>query len=713
MHRANLSSLLEMLEALEGTGVGAWGWDVDTNTIRWAANTGPLYGLERGFEPDSYETFLQLVHPDDRRVVAEAVQAALEHGTDYEIDLRAPWPDGSIHWLNARGHAVVDDGRTVRIVGVVSDATEKKRQAEQNRFLAEAGELLVGSLDVEKTLTQVADLLVAHIADWCSVQMVEGGKLRTTVVAHRDPEMVSLVEQLMDEYPPDPEPTGIARTVLDTGKPVLLTEIPDELLSEAASDERHLEILQSLGLHSALTVPIAARGRIHALMSLVSAESLRRFREADVAFAEEFARRAALALDNARLHQEALRATRQAERSSARLVAVNNVVSRLSQAADVTAVASAAVDEGVIALGANRGSVVLRGQDGPEIVASHGYSEERIAAFRQSVAARGPLADAMDHGVTVYCATIDELLDRYPNLADAMVAVTKGAFAAAPLRSVDGNLGAIGFVYENSRIFSDEDRALVEALAQHVSLAIERGMMFERSRSVAERLQEALAPPPMLGQGPVPAAARYRAAGVGAVGGDWYDLIDSPTGSQIYVIGDVVGRGLEAVATMAQLRHGLRMLILEGHPPAAALGALGKVAAVDTTALCSTVLCAEIEPASAEIHLTSAGHLPPVVVGHDTARLLEVPVGAPLGVDSAQPTHTVKIADDECLVLYTDGVVERRDRDIDTSLGLLCDTLRSVPPNADAIAEKLIELAGDADDDATILVIGGEREPAS
>lgn len=713
MHRANLSSLLEMLDALEGTGVGAWGWDVDTNTIRWSQNTGPLYGLERGFEPDSYESFLQLVHPEERRVVAEAVQAALEHGADYEIDIRVPWPDGSIHWLNARGHAVVDGGRTVRIVGVVSDATDKKREAEQNRFLAKAGELLVGSLDVENTLTQVADLLVDHIADWCSVQMVEDGKLRISVVAHRDPNMASLVQRLMEEYPPDPEPTGIARTVLDTGKPVLLSEIPDELLKEAASDERHLEILQSLGLRSALTVPIAARGRIHALMSLVSAESLRSFTAADVAFAEEFARRAALALDNARLHQEALRATQRAERSSGRLVAINHVVTRLSQASDVEEVASAAVEEGVAALGANRGSVVLRRPDGPEIVASHGYSDERIAQFRRSLDEPGPLADAMDQGVAVYCGTMDELLERYPNLRPAMTPVMKGAFAAAPLRSVGGILGVIGFVYEDSRRFTDEDRALIEALAQHVSLAIERGMMFERSRSVAERLQEALAPPPVVGQGVVPAAARYRPAGVGAVGGDWYDLIESPTGSQIYVIGDVVGRGLEAVATMAQLRHGLRMLILEGHAPAAALGALGKVASVDTTALCSTVLCAEICAEATGIRLTSAGHLPPVVVGNGTARLVEIPVGAPLGVDAGPPTHEVTISEDECLVLYTDGVIERRDRDIDMSLDVLCSTLQSVPPDADAIAETLVELADDADDDATILVIGGVRKRTS
>lgn len=709
MHRASLSSLLEMLDALEGTGVGAWVWDVNSNTIRWSQNTGPLYGLERGFEPDSYEAFLSLVHPDDRRMVAGAVQAALEDAVDYEIDIRVPWPDGSLHWLNARGHAVVDGGRTVRIVGVVSDATEKKREAEQNRFLAEAGKLLVGSLDIEMTLRHVADLLAAHIADWCSVQMVEGGKLRTAVVAHRDPEKRALVERLMKEYPPDPEPTGVARTVLDTQKPVLLTQIPDELLEEAASDEHHLEMLRSLGLRSALTVPIAAGGRVHALMSLVSAESLRRFTDADVAFAEEFARRAALAMENARLHREAAHASDRAGRAGARLLAINHVVTKLSQAADMTSVGTAAIEEGLAVLGARRGSVVLRGEGGPEIVASHGYTPERIAGFNATLGT-GPLSEAMDRGVAVYCESVDELVGRYPDLRQVMAGVNEGAFAAAPLRSVEGVLGVIGFVYDQSRKFSKEDKALVDTLAQHVSLALERSIMFERSRSIAERLQEALAPPAIVGRNGLPAAARYQAAGVGAIGGDWYDLIETPDGRQIYVIGDVVGRGLEAVAAMAQLRHALRMLILEGHSPGAALDALGRLATLDSAALCSTVLCAEIRPPSNQILLTSAGHLPPVLVGKDTAQLLKFPIGGPLGVGGGPPTHRMTLTDGESLVLYTDGVVERRHRDIDESLDVLCRRLETVIPDPDAIAEALVELAADADDDATVLVIGGRRD---
>ena len=708
MRTANLSSLLETLEALEGTGTGAWGWDVATNTIRWSRNSGALYGLEPGYEPASYEDFLALVHPADRAAVAAAVSDALERAQDYEIDFRAPWPDSTMHWLSARGHAITgDDNATLRIVGIVSDITERKRMTEQHRFLAEAGELLAASLEVEATLAHVSQLLVAELADWCSVQMVEKGKLRTSVVAHRDPEMMALVDRLQTDYPPSPEPAGVARAVLETGQPVVIDEIPDELLVEAAVDDNHLEILRSLGLCSALTVPISVRGTILALMTLVSAESGRRFTPADVTFAEEFARHAAMALDNARLHQESVRARNRAERSSTQLQAVHNVVIKLSQASDVASVAHAAVDEGVTALGADRGAVVLRSDDGPAMVASVGYSPERLAAFGPSLGQPGPLAEAMTRGTTVFCGNLHELVERYPNLRPIMENVDEGAFSSAPLRTPDGLIGAIGFVYERSRAFTKEDRTLITSLAQHVALAIERSMLFERIRSVAEALQAALAPPALAGEGRIPAAARYRAAGVGAIGGDWYDVVDSPRGSQIFVIGDVVGRGLEAVATMAQLRHSLRMLLLEGHKPSDALATLSSVASVDTSALCSTVLCAEVEAGSDQVRLTSAGHLPPVIVGAGAARLVDLPVGPPLGVPGGAPDHTVAIADGECIVLYTDGLIERRDRHIDDSLEHLCSMLGGMGHCVDDIADALLARAFDAEDDATILVIGG------
>ncbi len=712
MRTANLSSFLEVLDALEGTGTGAWGWDVATNTIRWSRNTGPLYGNERGFEPVSYEDFLELVHPDDRPTVVAAVERALTHGDDYEFDFRVTWRDGSVHWLNGRGHAITDDaGVTVRIVGVVTEITDRKREADQHRFLVQAAEILASSLEVEETLHKVANLLVAELADWCSLQMVEDGQIRTVAIAHRDPAMLEMVDRLQQEYPPDPEPSDVARVVIETGEALIIDEITDELLAEAAVDDEHLEILRSLGLASALTVPINIRQEVVALLTLVSAESQHRFTAADKTFAEEFARHAALALDNARLHEQAVAAHRRAERSSTRLRAINEVVTKLSRAADVDAVAKAAIESGVGALGADRGAVVMLRDAKLEIVAHTGYTPQRLEHFEAALNEPAPLKEAATAGVTVYCGNVEELLERYPNLGDVMRNSVPGAYVAAPLRTSGGLVGAIGFVYNDSRSFGSDDRTLVAALTQHVALAIERGLLFERNRSVAETLQAALAPPPLVGRSGVPAAVRYRASGVGAIGGDWYDVIDSPDGDQVYVIGDVVGRGLEAVATMAQLRHSLRILLMEGRKPAEALGVLSGVAEIDTTALCSTVLCASVRPGSSQVEVTSSGHLPPVLVGRNGAHLVEMQIGTPLGIGGGPPTHTLTLGEDTCLVLYTDGVIERRDRHIDESLRLLTEGLSGVRPVVEEVADSVLGQAVEADDDATILVIGGPPAP--
>jgi GAF domain-containing protein len=711
VRNTDLSTLLEAIEALEGTRVGAWGWDVEDNAVRWAPTIGTLYGRERGYEPATYEEFLDLVHPTDADLVAEAVTAAIRDGSDYEIDFRVTWPDGTLHWLHARAHAVLDESttRTLRVIGVVSDDTERKRVAEQNRFLATAGAMLGQSLDVDKTLHEVAELLVDGLADWCTVQLLHKGQLRIQVVQHREPDKRALVEQLQSEYPPEPEPAGIAKVVIESREPMLIEDVPDELLVEAARDKRHLELLRSLGVRSVILVPIAARDELLGIMTLASAESGVRFTDTDLAFAIEIARRAGLAIDNARLHQSSVRSTRRAELVSERLMVTQRLLAKLSQAADVAAVANAAVSEGADALGAARGTVVLL-QEGhnPEVVASTGYQPDRLADFERGLGEPGPLDTALRTGRPVYVESLSDLVELYPNLESVMVGVDDGAYTAVPLTSSGTTIGVIGFVYGTTRSFSPEDRAFLSTLSQHVSLAIERSLQYDLNRSVAEAFYAAIAPPPVDDK-TIPAAARYRAAGIGSIGGDWYDVIAGPKDSQFFVVGDVVGRGLEAVGTMAQLRHSLRMLLLVGYSPASALHELGVLASKEFSAMGATVICVEAQRSSGSMTITSAGHLPPIIVAEGRAKLVEFENGPPLGVGGPAQTYELSLAPDEFLVLYTDGAVERRDESIDRSLDRLCSVLASTRCTEKEIADALLEHAPESGDDVTILTISGAR----
>ncbi len=172
-------------------------------------------------------------------------------------------------------------------------------------FLAQASITLSSSLDYSTTLASVARLAVPHIADWCSVYIVDqSGDTRLLAVAHIDPDKVALAHELEARYPFDPHaPTGVAR-VLRTSEPELIPYIPDELLVELTPDHDLLHTLRALGLVSAMTVPLVARGRVLGAIMFVSAESEHRYGKADLALASDLAGRAAVAVDNARLLRE-------------------------------------------------------------------------------------------------------------------------------------------------------------------------------------------------------------------------------------------------------------------------------------------------------------------------------------------------------------------------------------------------------------------------
>jgi PAS domain S-box-containing protein len=193
-------------------------------------------------------------------------------------------------------------GESLAAVTIIEDVTQEKASELRERFLTRATDTLMSSIDYQETLGNVAWLAVPEIADWCAVDLVdETGNREQVVVAHRDPDKLVLAERLRGYQPEEPDPDdGIVR-VIRTGVTELYSDIPDELLVTAAVDEAHLELLRAVGFRSVLVAPLRARGRTLGVLTLVSAESRRRFDEIDKEFAEQLASRAAIAVDNARL----------------------------------------------------------------------------------------------------------------------------------------------------------------------------------------------------------------------------------------------------------------------------------------------------------------------------------------------------------------------------------------------------------------------------
>jgi signal transduction histidine kinase/PAS domain-containing protein len=216
-------------------------------------------------------------------------------------------------WAELHCYPLADGGLATQWKNV----TAKKKAEEARRYLDGVTELLTSPLDPEERLTDLARLVVPQLADWCGVEIVdESGVARQVTIAHVNPEKVEFARELNRRYPTNPDsPTGVPH-VLRTGAPELLAEITDEMLIAGAIDAEHLRLVRELGLRSAMIVPLTVRGRTFGALTLVSAESRRRYGPDDLALAMELARRAAFAIDSARQHQQALAARRAAEEAN-------------------------------------------------------------------------------------------------------------------------------------------------------------------------------------------------------------------------------------------------------------------------------------------------------------------------------------------------------------------------------------------------------------
>src|SRR3954470_24538248 len=286
--------------ALEGTETGFWEWEIASDAVEWSDNVGPMYGLPRGTQPAGFDAYLErCVDAADRAELRTLVRRAAEEGIPYEHDVLVRLPDGAERWLHSRVRVIEGpDGRPERLIGLLTDVTERRRREDAHAFLDAASQALAASLDPVETLEEVAQLAVPRLADWCAVQLATGEQV---AVAHVDPEKTRWARELQDRYPPDPEsPTG-APAVIRSGRSELYPVIDSALLEAAALDGEQIRLVRELQMNSVMVVPLSARDRTLGAMTFVWAESGRQYTTRELELAEELGRRAGLALDHARL----------------------------------------------------------------------------------------------------------------------------------------------------------------------------------------------------------------------------------------------------------------------------------------------------------------------------------------------------------------------------------------------------------------------------
>jgi serine phosphatase RsbU (regulator of sigma subunit)/anti-sigma regulatory factor (Ser/Thr protein kinase) len=358
-------------------------------------------------------------------------------------------------------------------------------------------------------------------------------------------------------------------------------------------------------------------------------------------------------------------------------------------------------------------------------MASRGFREAQETAQLQARHA-SQLRGLAEASLAVNSAlSADEMLDLVAKSAREIIGANRstltmkadapqpdGEWLTAPLVDREGrNLGVIQVADKQEADFTSEDESILFQLAQMASVALENARLYEHERDIAGSLQRALLPARLPEMSGVTHATRYLAGGAGVeVGGDWYALIPRPGGGVGIAIGDVVGRGVRAASIMGQLRIALRAYALEFDEPSVVVSRLARFAQTLPEDQMTTCVYVAIDPERGALRFTNAGHPPPLVLKPDgSAEYLEGARGMPLGV-MADPDYEeagTELEPGSTVLLYTDGLVERRGESIDTGLERLRAAVAEVPREPQELCDRLLETLVDSAlaDDVALLAV--------
>jgi serine phosphatase RsbU (regulator of sigma subunit)/anti-sigma regulatory factor (Ser/Thr protein kinase)/CBS domain-containing protein len=454
-------------------------------------------------------------------------------------------------------------------------------------------------------------------------------------------------------------------------------------------------ILREKGIRSVLGVPLLIEGRPVGVLH-VGTLSARVFTEADADLLQRVADRAALAIGNAQLFS-AERAARQQLEALQRVTdaalaylplddLLTELLERMTEILHSDTAAILMLDERAQLLRARAAKGIEEEvEQGVAIPVGKGFAG-RIAAQRRSVT----------------IADVDRADIANPILREKGIRSLLGV----PLLIEGRVLGVLHVGSLTPRVYSDEERELLQLAADRAAVAIEHARLAEQHR-LAEALQRRLLPRRISGIPGVEIATRYLPASEG-LGGDWYDAFALGPGRIALAVGDVVGHGLSAAAVMAQLRTALRAYAVEGHSPSAVVERVNLMMWQIGPAAMTTLAYLVLDPLAETVELITAGHPPPLVIGADgSAEYLPLTGGVALGVLStarfASATHPLPLG--ATVVLYTDGLVEDRKESIDVGLERLRTiAARTDDPEAlcDALTTQLVPEAP-ADDIAMIV----------
>jgi serine phosphatase RsbU (regulator of sigma subunit)/PAS domain-containing protein len=646
--------------AVDAAAVGTFDWDLVGGRLDWDAQLERLFGFPTGTFPGTIEAFAERLHPLDRTRVDQSLRATIESCGEYEDEFRVLRPDGTTRWARARGRALAGpSGKAERLLGVAYDTTGERAGESRVARVVEAMPAGFYSLDPEWRFTHI------------------NAEAEQLLRLRRDQLLGRLVWEAFPASLRSPFEESL-RGAVRTGEPVSF----DAYYPAPLDAWFELRAWPSPDGLSVYFTDVTARRRM-----------------------EERATRAGerLAL-LARVSSE-LAGTPDAAAATGRLSRI--VVPALAAWCIVTVLDPDGRPRDV---GAWHGDPALR-----PLVERYGHS--RLEALPP----HAPTHRALQTGQVV-ATTGTELLGLLPpgEARDLLAGLAPGDVVVLPLRGRGRTLGVLSLYFDPAAAPTDEDLATAREVADRAGLALDNARLYAQQHQLAEGLQRSLlTDPPEPDHSQI--AVRYVPAAESArVGGDWYDAFLQPNGTTMLVIGDVAGHDTAAAAAMGQLRSLLRgIATYSGAGPVEVLRGLD--ASMETLQMkaLATAAVARLEQTLEErergltrMRWASAGHPPPLQLDADGTVTVLAPWAGDLllGVDAdaRRRESTAVLGTGATVLLYTDGLVERRDADLDEGLARLTAALeeladRPLEELLDELLERLVQ--GRPEDDVALVAI--------
>ncbi len=456
---------------------------------RWLEYTGIPSELSLKIWPES-------LHPEDAPFVVARKHQAIATGEGYEIECRLKQFDQTYRWHLIRVMPLKDEqGQVTAWFGTATDVDDRRRSEQTQQFLAQASATFAAaSFDLQSVLNQATQLISEFIGDLCVLSLLSADKrwLETVALAHPNPQAQTLTAHLLQQYPRSSD-TGIAGSVIQTGEAAFVPIVEPEQFRNGLQPE-YRAYLEQFGVSSLLIVPLKVQGRVIGTLGMSRDRQGTAYTLNDQRLLQELADRAAMAIANAQLYQEAQQARQVAELAATRTSQLQQVTAALSEALTPKQVARVVVEQGIAALGGQAGVVVLLVEQGQSLepLEAVGYAEDIISAWQRfPVTAPVPIAEAVQTQTPIFLENPVVVCARYPLISESLTITGHHALASIPLIVEGRILGALGISFREAQPFTADDRAFILTLGQQCAQAIARAQLYEAEKSARAEAETA------------------------------------------------------------------------------------------------------------------------------------------------------------------------------------------------------------------------------